>query len=366
MLKFKLFCKFEAPNLILIMKKTLILLTLVLAIVAVMPLFFPKELKVSVSKTVNAPIEKVYNQFIDLRQFNEWNPWSRKDKNIEINYSNPSNGINSYYQWKSENKNVGTGKMTILDAEQNKSITYDLAFGEIKDNKAFATFESLPDGKTKVTWSFESAPASYPFQVLNLVMKSAVKGDFNEGLNYLSEKLSTEENNTESATAKSDLKPGEIREIMHEAQRLFGIEQTTSNDSTEIQTALAESYGMTYSYLIDVNNLTPQEVGMPVSYWMNYKKNEKQFFAGFIIQKEVKEVEGMQFIELPKSEVLTTLHIGNYNTLHQTYKKLEQYADSNHLKLSKHLWEIYLNDPEKHPESEWKTQIFIPIIPEGN
>lgn len=138
------------------------------------------------SITIDAAPEAIYQQVVDLRNWEAWSPWEGLDPSLEKTYSGPESGPGSSYHWKG-NRKVGEGSMTITDAEANRKVTIDLRF--IKPFKSQSetvlTLEPV-DGGTRVEWSMTGSHTAMS-QVFSLVrpMDKMVGPDFEKGLSRL-------------------------------------------------------------------------------------------------------------------------------------------------------------------------------------
>ncbi|MGL6076943.1 MAG: SRPBCC family protein [Fimbriiglobus sp.] len=134
-----------------------ILLSL-LALLAIFSLFvFLKSdvLKVVRSTTIQAPRGKIFEEINDIRRLNSWNPWMKLDPAIQLTYEGPSSGIGASYSW-TGNKNVGAGRQTIVDSDEDEMVRLKLEF--IRPfpgtNEVEFTLVSTGNG-TLVTWKME-------------------------------------------------------------------------------------------------------------------------------------------------------------------------------------------------------------------
>jgi uncharacterized protein YndB with AHSA1/START domain len=113
----------------------------------------PNEFRTARSCLINAPSEAVFRHVNDFHLWQEWSPWAERDPNCQIAYEGPDTGEGAKFAWKG-NKDVGEGKMLIIESTPHKLIAIRLDF--IKPMKATNTaefkFESEGAG-TKVTWS---------------------------------------------------------------------------------------------------------------------------------------------------------------------------------------------------------------------
>ena len=100
-----------------LMIATIIAVVLALAIVITLILAAtkPDSFRIERSATINAPAEKVFAEISDFQQWRGWSPWEGKDPNLKRTYSGAARGTGAVYAWEG-NKNVGSGRMEILDA----------------------------------------------------------------------------------------------------------------------------------------------------------------------------------------------------------------------------------------------------------
>ena len=65
---------------------------------------------------------------------------------------------------------------------------------------------------------------------------------------------------------------------------------------------------------------------------------------------------------LPGGEAATTVHMGKYEDLPEAYAALEQWMQTEGLKIGGAPWEVYVTDPGDYPDpKDWKTEIFWPL-----
>ncbi|MEP6793643.1 MAG: SRPBCC family protein, partial [Saprospiraceae bacterium] len=62
-----------------VFKKSLLWLGFLILALILFSLLLPKEVTISRSITVSAPIDRVFDQVNDLRNWEKWSPWKRMD-----------------------------------------------------------------------------------------------------------------------------------------------------------------------------------------------------------------------------------------------------------------------------------------------
>ena len=160
------------------------LLGAVLALAAVLVLgglVISPKFSVSRSALVQAPPEKVYPLVAAPRQWKAWSVWTRRDPQMQIDYSGPEAGAGASWAWKSQDE--GDGRMTFTIAEPNRRILYELYFPEFGTTSTGA-FSFAPEaGGTRVTWTMDGDFGRNPlFRWFALAADKMVGKDFEVGL----------------------------------------------------------------------------------------------------------------------------------------------------------------------------------------
>ncbi|MGD9897698.1 MAG: SRPBCC family protein [Calditrichaceae bacterium] len=167
-----------------ILKLTLYVLAGIIALFLVVALFLPSDYRVERTISIEKPVSTVYNQVIDLRNWENWNPWTAMDPDANSVISGPGKGVGSKWAW--EGKVLGTGYLNILEAEENKSIKSDLIFLEPQAMKSFDVWEFRPSGNgTQVVWA-NVGELDYPVgRYFGLFLDQMMGPDFEKGLKNL-------------------------------------------------------------------------------------------------------------------------------------------------------------------------------------
>jgi uncharacterized protein YndB with AHSA1/START domain len=165
------------------LKKTLIALALILAVLAGIIAMQPSEFTVSRSITVNAPASAVFEQVNDFHQWESWSPWVKIDPNATSSFSGPESGTGATMGWKG-NSEVGEGSMTITESIPNERVAMRLDFVEPMAGTATSAFDLKEEnGTTTVTWSM-SGHNNFIAKAVSLVMncEEMIGTYYDEGL----------------------------------------------------------------------------------------------------------------------------------------------------------------------------------------
>ena len=61
---------------------------------------------------------------------------------------------------------------------------------------------------------------------------------------------------------------------------------------------------------------------------------------------------------LPEGPAMKTVHVGPYSTLNQTHGALWDHITEEDLDAAMPVWEIYIDDPQKTPEGDLRTEVY--------
>lgn len=146
----------------------------------------PDEFRVERRLRIAAPADKVWPLVSELRAFNRWNPYDRKDPLIKSTYSGAPSGVGSRYDW--ESKEVGVGSLEITGQQPGRAVQMKLDFVkpfEAHNNAEFA-LQPTPDGATEVRWTM-AGPNNFIGKLMGVFidMDKMVGRDFEDGLQNL-------------------------------------------------------------------------------------------------------------------------------------------------------------------------------------
>jgi uncharacterized protein YndB with AHSA1/START domain len=160
-----------------------VVLAIAIAIILILAVTKPNTFSVQRATTVKAPPERIFPLINDFHQWVNWSPYEHKDPAMERSYSGPESGKGAVYGWEG-NKNVGSGRMEILDASAPAKIVIKLDFFTPFEGHNTAEFTMLPQGDaTNVTWLMHG-PSPFMGKIMHVFinMDRMVGKDFEIGL----------------------------------------------------------------------------------------------------------------------------------------------------------------------------------------
>ena len=146
----------------------------------------PGDFRVERRLRIAASPDQIWPLVGELRAFNRWNPYERKDPSIKGQYTGAASGIGSRYAWESDK--VGTGSLEIIGQQPGRAVRMRLDFVKPFEAHNQAEFALLPtsDGATEVSWRMHG-PANFMSKVMGVFMDmdKMVGRDFEAGLQNL-------------------------------------------------------------------------------------------------------------------------------------------------------------------------------------
>jgi uncharacterized protein YndB with AHSA1/START domain len=160
-----------------------VVLAIAIAIILILAASKPNTFSVRRATMVKAPPEKIFAVINDFHRWGTWSPYEHKDPAMKRTYSGAESGKGAIYAWEG-NKNVGSGRMEILDARAPSKIVIKLDFFTPFEGHNTAEFTMLPQGDaTNVTWLMHGpAPLMSKVMQVFINMDNMIGKDFEIGL----------------------------------------------------------------------------------------------------------------------------------------------------------------------------------------
>jgi uncharacterized protein YndB with AHSA1/START domain len=180
------------------MLKTILLVIVVVLLIAVVGVVAyaatkPDSFRVQRATTIKAAPDKIFALINDFKAWPQWSPYENKDPNMQRRLSGTDAGKGAIYEWTGD-KNVGEGRMEILESAAPTQIVIKLDFLKPFEAHNTATFTLVPQGDTtEVTWAMDG-PSPFITKVMGLFFNfdKLIGTDFEAGLANL--KRVTEQN----------------------------------------------------------------------------------------------------------------------------------------------------------------------------
>ncbi len=163
--------------------KILMVMPIVIVVFAGIVALRPSGFRVARTANMRAPAPTVFAQVNDFHNWEAWNPWGKLDPAMKQTYQGAPAGTGAVYTW-TGNKEVGEGRMTIIESRPNDLIRINLEFFKPFAATNLAEFTFRPEGdQTVVTWSM-SGKNNFMAKAIHLFMNmdKMIGGQFEQGL----------------------------------------------------------------------------------------------------------------------------------------------------------------------------------------
>lgn len=165
-----------------ILKRILIGIGALIAILLFAALFVSKDYKVEEETVVNKSKNEVFNYVKFARNQDNFNKWITSDPHIKKSYRGTDGNVGFVYAWDSEG-DAGKGEQEIKSIQEGERVDLGVHFIKPMEGMASTSFttDALAANQTKVTWRMEGK-SSYPFNVMNLFVPSLLGKDMQTSL----------------------------------------------------------------------------------------------------------------------------------------------------------------------------------------
>jgi effector-binding domain-containing protein len=323
-----------------------------LALLIIIGFALPRTNQVQVNIEIDAHQATVFALINDFRRFSLWSPWADTDPNARFVYSGPVRGEGAILTW--DGAIIGSGNQIITESRPFERVAITINPGEPGEAKSW--FELIPGvGTTIVTWGFE---ADYGFNIVGRyfapMLGGVVARDYHDGLVALKELA--------ERLPRADFSDLEIEQIMVEAIDIALLPATSQPQPAAISDALSKAYSRILNF-IDDNRLT--EAGAPLSVTHSFNGTELNFDAAIPVRgitAETPRLEaGVRIGQTYAGPVIRIRHIGSYESLANTHRKVSAYLAALGIERGGPAWESYVSDPGKVAQKDLLTYVYYPI-----
>ena len=143
----------------------------------------PNDFRVQRSLAIKAPADRIHALIADLHAWVSWSPYEKKDPDMKRTFGGAPSGQGAVYAWDG-NKNVGAGRMEVLEAPVPSKVKIKLDFLKPFEGHNTAEFTMVPAGDTtNVTWAMYG-PSPFMMKLMGTFMNMdrMIGDDFAVGL----------------------------------------------------------------------------------------------------------------------------------------------------------------------------------------
>jgi len=302
------------------------------------------------TRTIKAPVEVVFNEINDYKNWQHWGPWYEMDSTIIATYPEITSGVNASYSWTGKE---GDGSMKTISLVPNKELIQQIDFETGSTPEVYWNLKKVEDG-TEVTWGMRGKNTfkEKAYWLTQGGIEKNIKPMYTRGLELLDTYI-TKEMDKHSIESKGIVDYGGG----------YYLYQTTSSKFTEIDKKMEEMFPKIMKYMTE-NNI--QSSGKPFT--ITHKWDEENGTIMFstcvpVSERIITTGDVLNGFIKPK-KMFKTLLTGNYKYLTEAWETAFKNLYTQNLKEAKDAEpiEVYLVSPHETPNpSKWVTEILIPV-----
>lgn len=300
----------------------LLVIALVLgALFAVGTFLLPNSLEVTRTVTVERPRAAVFAMVNDLRIAKEWSPYYARDPDADYTF-NGDPGAGQTMRWVSDVREVGSGRMSIVDSAMNEEVQSILEMGERATLNADMILRRV-EGGTAVNWTVTAECGAgwinVPCRYMNLILRGVVQKELDSGLARL-KTLAEQLPNVDF----ENLNP-QFDEVAPQPF-VYSVVEVASNDAAEIERA--ESLGLNQvRQFMGEYQLTPDG---PLTRVVTEQTQDRMTYrVGYPYSgARPLTVVGVQVGETPSGQVMHVLVQGDRNNVAAALAQMDAYLQA--------------------------------------
>ena len=340
-----------------ILKYVLLLVLLIVVAGAIYIATLDNSYEVTRTKVIKAPIQVVYDNVNDYKNWPSWSPWLEKDTLAQLTYGEIASGKGASYSWKSDNKEVGEGSMETIDAFSFESINQRMKSITPWESQSdiYWAFKPMGDG-TEVTWGMKGELGFGEKAYISFKggMDIMVGPDYEKGLSKLDSVLQVNMKKYSIHVNGLTTRGGG-----------YYLYNTTSCKMDEMSKKMKEMLPILGMY-VEKNKITTAGPSFTLFHQFDPENNAVIFSCAVPVAERVitEASSGIQTGMLkPFKAVKTTLN-GHYDNLKVAWETSYKFLAENNLEplVGTPALEVYLTDAMTTPNpADWITEIYVPV-----
>ncbi|MGE0532092.1 MAG: SRPBCC family protein [Hyphomonadaceae bacterium] len=303
----------------------LLVIALVLgALFAVGTFLLPNSLEVTRTVTVERPRAAVFAMVNDLRIAKEWSPYYARDPDADYTF-NGDPGAGQTMRWVSDVREVGSGRMSIVDSVHNEEVQSILEMGERATLNADMLLRRV-EGGTAVNWTVTAECGegwiNVPCRYMNLILRGVVQKELDNGLARL-KTLAEQLPNVDF----ENLNP-QFDEVAPQPF-VYSVVEVASNNEAEIERAELLGLNQVRQFMSEyqltqagpLTRVVTEQTQERMTYRVGYP------YAG----ARPLTVVGVQVGETPSGQVMHVLVEGDRNNVGAAYAQMDAYLQAHRI-----------------------------------
>jgi len=323
----------------------------------------PSEGRIQRSIEIERPAIQVYDAVNSLRRYAAWAPWTSKDPDAEIQFSEIDEGIGAQASWMSKDRSVGSGLHAITGGEREKFVDMRINLGAGRDGTGKFVIEPQDVG-VKLTMSYVTKFNGLMGRYKGLYLDSEQGDNLNLALASLKAMLENSpyaSDYSETAIEVKTLLPGNALQITNTSR---GFSTDPLNIPRDRQVAIEKLEKVVADNALVATG--PQ--------FMELSRDDIAYVVTFDVTVPVNRVDNLKLpadvkvVQTAGGKYLVGKHVGNrqgWRVSGQTRDKMLAYLGVRDMRRSppdsgRKEFVEYLSPPDTL-EAQFETNVYLPI-----
>ncbi|MBY0564092.1 MAG: SRPBCC family protein [Hyphomonadaceae bacterium] len=325
----------------------------------------PNTLEISRSTVIERPRASVFAMINDLRIAREWSPYNARDPDADYTISDTP-GPGQSMRWISNVREVGSGRMVIVDNGQNEFVETVLTIGDRASLNSRIELRPIEEG-TRTEWLVTAecgaGAINVPCRYMNLIMRSTIERDLDDGLERLKDRA--------EQLPVHDFEGYDIMDAQVEAQTVIFVDVTIAKPNpTLADRNAAEAQGIESLDRFFAQNAGQTPIGRTLIRVFppnNGVGGVYRFSVGYPYNGPAPLLVGVRAGQTPEGAALRASFVGPRSQVPMMYSRLEAYRQAHRIALrpGAEAWEIATPEPQPPgadpADPVERTEIFYPI-----
>lgn len=340
-------------------------LVLVVALVAaalygVGTLLLPNTLEVTRAIEIERPRATAFAMSNDLRIVKEWSPYYARDPDADYQFSGEGPGPGQTMRWTSDVREVGAGRMSIVNSQENEFVETILELGDRATLNTRMDFARRPEGKTAVSWSVSAECAqgyvNVPCRYMNLVLRQMVERDLDAGLARL-KTLAEQLPNVDFETLNPTVEPVEPQTYV------YAPVTAPTNNAEQAEQALMTARNQVENFMGQNAMVRAGDLIRVTTEW-NAEAERTSFRIGYPFSGPTPlTVVGVQIGQTPSGETIHVTHHGPRSAMPNTYARMYAYLQAHRMEVREGglPWEVVRAEGSADGAVPADVEIYMPL-----
>ena len=302
------------------------------------------------SRVIKAPVEVVFENVNDFKNWENWSPWFEMDPTIVTSYPDTTSGVGASYSWKGKD---GSGSMKTISAIPNKEIIQQVDFNSDSKPEVYWNFTKVDLG-TEVTWGMRgknSFGEKFYWLFKGGIEKNTIP-IYDRGLELLEKHILKElEKHSFETKGAVDYGGG------------FYLYQTVSCKIQDIEQKMNEMFPIIEAYMAK-NNIVASGKPFTLNHKWDEVNNTAMFSACIPVKERVITTGDVLTGYLNPQKTFKTIFKGDYKFANDAWEAAYNGLAAQGFSeiVGAEPFEIYMVGPrETANPAKWVTEIYIPI-----